>query len=355
MAGIYVHIPFCKSRCAYCAFYSSTALSGRQQYIDELCRQMAPRSDVYSTVYVGGGTPSVLTAPQLKQLFAALYNNYNVSADAEVTIECNPDDVDADFAELLRCLPVNRVSLGAQTFSDQRLRFLGRRHVAEQVAMAVAHLRRAGIGNVSVDLMYGFPGETLADWDYDIEWVLALGVEHVSAYALSYEEGTPLCRLLDEGRVEELGEELLRDMYYRLKQRLEQAGYEHYEISNFALPGYRSRHNSSYWDHTPYLGLGRGAHSYDGHRHRWWNEKVAGEEFLSDDDYYDEQVMTALRTRDGLDLSVLESDARRAYCLQRAAKYVACGWLRSDGGRLRLTSAGLFVSDTVIRDLMWER
>ena len=310
MAGIYIHIPFCRSRCIYCGFYSTTALDLRQRYVDALCREMEIRGtrkeeggkrndEEIETIYLGGGTPSQLSAAQLHQIFEAIYIYNNVygqnispssfllppSSTKEITIEVNPDDVTDEYAAALRQLPVNRVSMGIQTFDDQRLRFLHRRHTARQAIEAVSILRAAGINNLSIDLMYGFPGETLSDWQSDIDSALALNVEHISAYCLMIEEGTPLHRMLQhngdcplcEQRSELQGdcpqcvdEETERQMYYTLIDRLTAAGYEHYEISNFARPGFRSRHNSSYWNGTPYIGLGAAAHSYD-IRSRSWN------------------------------------------------------------------------------------
>ncbi|MBO4810826.1 MAG: radical SAM family heme chaperone HemW [Prevotella sp.] len=371
MAGIYVHVPFCKSRCIYCGFFSTTQLAMRQRYVEALCREMQLQSASSSqfshieTVYLGGGTPSQLEGEQLRSLFSCLYNIYNVSADVEVTIECNPDDVTPQLADCLAHLPVNRVSMGAQTFSDERLRWLRRRHTADQVRRAVHLLRQTGIGNISIDLMYGFPGETLPEWHADIDAALALGVEHLSAYALSIEEGTALHAMVEESRVEELADELQRQMYYDLKDRLEVRGYEHYELSNFALPGRRSRHNSSYWNHTPYIGLGAGAHSFFG-THRQWNVAdvqayinaieagniPAETEQLNDDTLYNETVMTALRTREGIALDTLPLHYRH-YCECQAQRYIESGWLKLDDktSRLRLTREGLFVSDRVMADL----
>ncbi|MCR5159464.1 MAG: radical SAM family heme chaperone HemW [Prevotella sp.] len=379
MAGLYIHIPFCRSRCIYCGFYSTTCLSRRRDYVDALCAEMRLRaadalfSRQIDTVYLGGGTPSLLTAEQLRRLFLYIYNVYDVSPEAEVTMECNPDDIDDGFVKMLSQLPVNRVSMGAQTFSDARLRFLHRRHRAEQVVSAVGLLRGAGISNISIDLMYGFPNETIEEWHADIDAALSLGVEHISAYALSYEPGTPLSRMLEKGSVSELDEEIQRQMYYDLKDRLESAGYEHYELSNFAKieegekkngMGFRSRHNSSYWNHTAYLGIGAGAHSYDGKRHRQWNVSdldayirtigkgslPAEGEDLDDDTFYDEQVMTRLRTSEGLPLAQLPAP-RRAWCLSQASKWMKCGWLCEEDNHLRLTREGLFVSDAVISSL----
>ena len=370
MAGIYIHIPFCKSRCIYCAFYSTTDPSLRQRYVDAVFREMEMRraQTEIETIYIGGGTPSQLSPAQLRQLFIYINKVYALGSlqrgEPEVTIEVNPDDVSAEFAALLQQLPVNRVSMGAQTFDDRRLRFLHRRHTAAQVPSAVQRLRDAGIRNISIDLMYGFPGETLDDWQRDIDAALALNVEHLSAYCLSIEEGTALYKLMKNR--EDLGgsEELERTMYYLLIDKLESAGYEHYEISNFARPGYRSRHNSSYWTDVPYIGLGAAAHSYDGHQRRWNiddidayikgmenNDPAFESELIDEATHYNDRVMLSLRTCEGLDLQSLTT-ADRAYLLPLAQKYIADGLLQMAGNRLHLTRNGLFVSDMVVSDLM---
>ena len=371
MAGLYIHIPFCKSRCVYCDFYSTTSMALRQRYTDALCREMEgrgarseERGTRIETVYLGGGTPSQLSGEQLRQLFLHIYEVFDVSPEAEVTIECNPDDVTEAFAQLLAELPVNRVSMGAQTFEAERLRFLRRRHTAEQVPEAVERLRKAGIGNISVDLMYGFPHETLEEWERDIQAVVRLNVEHLSAYALQYEEGTPLYRMLERGEVSEVDEEVSRAMYFRLIDALAEAGFEHYEISNWGKPGFHSRHNSSYWNQTTYIGLGAAAHSFDG-ENRQWNvadiqqymegiekgEPCVEHEWLTSDNHYNEIVMTALRTASGLSLEKL-SPEYADYCLEQARRFMDDGLLRHEGQRLRLTREGLFVSDMIMAELM---
>ena len=411
MAGIYIHIPFCRSRCIYCGFYSTTALDLRQRYVDALCREMEIRGtrkeeggtrndEEIETIYLGGGTPSQLSAAQLHQIFEAIYIYNNVygqnispssfllppSSTKEITIEVNPDDVTVEFAALLQQLPVNRVSMGIQTFDDQRLRFLHRRHTSRQAIEAVSILRAAGINNLSIDLMYGFPGETLSDWQSDIDSALALNVEHISAYCLMIEEGTPLHRMLKqhngdcplcEQRSELQGdcpqcvdEETERQMYYTLIDRLTAAGYEHYEISNFARPGFRSRHNSSYWNGTPYIGLGAAAHSYD-IRSRSWNiadvnayiegiergERLFEEELIDDDTRYNDAVTVGLRTCEGIDLNTLPKKYRD-YCMKNARRYLDDGLLELSvvgnltSPTLHLTRRGLFVSDMVMSDLM---
>ena len=210
MAGLYIHIPFCKSRCLYCDFYSTTSLDMRQRYVDAMCRELDLREKSgVDTIYIGGGTPSQLSFEQLQQLLIYIYKVCDVSPDAEVTMEVNPDDVTTSFAQVLPQLPINRISMGAQTFNDSRLQFLRRRHTAAQVPLAVERLRQACIRNISVDLMYGFPNETLTEWDEDITSVLSLQVEHLSAYALQYEEGTPLYRLLQRDEVSEVDTALI--------------------------------------------------------------------------------------------------------------------------------------------------
>lgn len=319
----------------------------------------------WRTVYLGGGTPSQLSPSQLGRLFASI----DTGEAVEVTMECNPDDITPDYCEAMAGLPVNRISMGAQTFSDGRLRFLRRRHKAGDVAVAVERLRRVGVENISIDLMYGFPGETLEEWRADIAQALSLGVEHLSAYCLTVEDGTPLRRMQDEGRVGEQDEETARAMYYELADSLARAGYEHYELSNFARPGHRSLHNSGYWDGTPYVGLGAAAHSYDG-RTRSWNvadlrayiygieagRLPSEREELTEGERYDDMVMLRLRTTEGIELAWVEAAFGRValgHLLRCAAKYVAGGLLeRTADGRLRLTREGLFVGDMVTADLM---
>ena len=394
MAGLYIHIPFCKSRCSYCAFYSTTHAELRQRYVDALCKELTSHSllssllSPLSSIYLGGGTPSQLTIAQLEQLFIYINKVYAPQEGVEITIECNPDDVTVALAEALSRLGINRVSMGAQTFDDERLRFLNRRHTATQVPLAVERLRQAGFKNISIDLMYGFPSETIADWQRDIEAVLSLGVEHISAYCLTVEEGTPLWKLkMKDERLKFPDEETERQMYEMLIDQLAAANYEHYEISNFAKPGYRSRHNSSYWNDTPYIGLGAAAHSYAPHQTsqkgeaylraggvRSWNvadlkEYIRriehGESPMEDSEliegwtWYNDRVTVALRTCEGVELNTL-TDEQRDYCMKNARRFLDDGLLtlttqklkNSETQKLILTRKGLFVSDMVMSELM---
>lgn len=381
MAGLYIHIPFCASRCIYCGFYSTTAVASQDRYTDALCREIQMQKDYLlkaldatphmelSTVYLGGGTPSQLSGENLEKLFDTIYNKVYqdqlpVSATAEVTIECNPDDITPQFASILSSLPVNRVSMGVQTFSDERLKFLRRRHSAREVDQAIGRLRQAGIGNISIDLMFGFPQETMADWRIDLQQALSLEVEHISAYSLMYEEGTVLYRLQQEKRVRETDEETSLAMYNLLIDELTAHGFEHYEISNFARPGFRSRHNSSYWQAVSYLGLGASAHSYNGYSRQWnvadirqYIEAIergvlpAEIETLDADTRYNDRIATALRTREGIDLSVLEKPYQ-TYLEELATPHIRRGHLVLKDGCLALSRSGIFISDSIMADLM---
>ena len=389
MAGIYIHIPFCESRCIYCDFYSTTSLKWKDDYVDALCKEMELRPAIQAlgdnypieTIYLGGGTPSQLSDGHLQQIFTKLKETYGdlFSKNMEITMECNPDDVTPDFCKTLGKLPVNRVSMGAQTFSDQRLQFLRRRHNTTEVKEAVSLLRKTGIENISIDLMFGFPKENIEDWKYDILQALQLGVEHISAYSLMYEEGTPLYKMLEQGKIEEIDEELSRNMYDTLIDMLTISGYEHYEISNFAKPGYCSRHNSSYWNETPYIGLGAAAHSYRRASNqsgkmevtRSWNINniqqyinsihqgilPSEKENLDLTTRYNDLITTALRTSNGIDLKKTEKEFGKSYLeklLHEANSKIQRGLMKIDNKnyRLSLTREGIYISDDIMGDFM---
>ena len=405
--GLYIHVPFCKSRCIYCDFYSTTCgYEKRKAYIEAVCQEITLRkeyldSSVLSSVYIGGGTPSVLMAEELKTLFATVAEHWQLSPDAEVTLEANPDDATPDYAKALAALPINRVSMGVQTFNDDMLRFLHRRHTAEQARLAVDNLLSAGIDNISIDLIYGIPNQTIDQWQSDLEQALALPVTHLSAYSLTYEEGTQLHHLREQGKVSEVDEELSLQMYSLLMENAEVAGFRHYEISNFALPGYEARHNSGYWSGMHYLGLGPAAHSYNG-TSRQWNSpdlqayihaggdtlgaRLFSREEITKRMQLEETLLTHLRTAAGLNLTAFACDfgqEKLDALLARAKPYINNGTLviknqtdppltppmkggeeRSSfmgewGGSLSmvngqwlcLTREGLFVSDDIISSL----
>ena len=379
MAGLYIHIPFCESRCIYCGFYSTTSLKLRDDYVDALCREMQMRpskaalgnDEPIETIYLGGGTPSQLKGSQLNQIFSAIRKNYTLTENIEnieITMECNPDDVTGDFCETLKQLPVNRISMGAQTFSNERLRFLHRRHNAREVDEAITRLRNIGIRNISIDLMFGFPEESLFLWMNDIRHAIQLNVEHISAYSLMYEEGTPLYHLLEQEKIREIDEETSRRMYETLIDLLTGAGYEHYEISNFARPGFRSRHNSSYWHEVPYIGIGAAAHSYNRKQRSWNIENIqtyirsisegilpSESEQLDITTRYNDLITTALRTSDGIDLMKMEQEFGKELAdrlLQEAQPHISRRLMKIKDGRLSLTREGLYISDDVMSDFM---
>lgn len=370
VAGIYIHVPFCQGRCIYCDFYSTTeGEEWKSRYVDALLAELRMRRDelpfarVHS-IYIGGGTPSQLPARALAAILNEVCRLFPVDSDAEVTVEANPDDVTPEWLAALSHTPVNRLSMGVQSFDDALLRLIRRRHTAQQAVCAVEQAVGHGISNVSIDLIYGLPTQTMEQWQADVRQALALDVQHLSAYSLSYEEGTPLWRMLEQGRIEEADEELSLCMYEHLIDSTRAAGFTHYEISNFCRPGRHSQHNSAYWHGVPYLGFGPGAHSYDGMRTRRWNlsdlkgyVQAAGSmpphqsEVLTDDELYDETVMTRLRTSEGLSLDLLTA-SYRAYCMAQAEPHLRAGRLEQAGSTIRLTRQGIFTSNDIISDLM---
>lgn len=360
-----MHVPFCHGKCAYCDFYSMPDRGGelRRRYVEAAVREREMRSGVdsrFSTIYIGGGTPSILSGDELRRLVDGA-----VDGVEEFTVEANPEDVtDAKVAEWVS-IGVNRVSMGVQSLNDDELRIVGRRHSAGQAVEAFHALRRGGIANISLDLIYGLPGQDLASWERSLGGVIDLGPEHLSAYSLTYEPRTRLTAMLAKGQVSEVDEEVAAQMYDMLTAAAAKAGYEHYEISNFGKPGYHSRHNSAYWDGTPYLGIGPGAHSYDGHGQRYANPanlrayleaiesgRLAGEiEDETEGDRFNDMVITALRTSRGLRLDDMP-EHRRAALMRDAAPYLNSGALIEVGGRLVIPEAKWLVADAVMRDLL---
>lgn len=389
MSGLYVHIPFCESRCIYCDFYSTTRHNIQNRYIDALCREynmrrneMLAKNSSWDTIYIGGGTPSTLSIENLERLFDVIgkdidnttkpnVSNNNHKQLPEITIECNPDDITTEYAHTLSSLPVNRISMGVQTFDDNRLRFISRRHSSHQISEAISKLHNAGFTNISIDLMYGFPDETVDDFRNDIHKALELDVPHISAYSLMYEEGTPLHRMLEQGKIKIISEDTELDMYSALVKTLTAAGYEHYEISNFAKPNHRSRHNSNYWNLTPYLGIGAAAHSFDGINIRSSNPPhlikyikaiesstlPTIRENLTTKEQYNDYTMLRLRTNEGINLQKLENLFGlpfRHHTEHTAQQFIVNGLLEhdTDTSSLRLTPQGVFVSNMVMSEFM---
>lgn len=375
MAGIYIHIPFCKRRCSYCDFYSVVNTAYADRYVDAIIGELSIRKNEISlddvrTIYIGGGTPSVLTADQLGQLLAGIKKMVDFNRVLEVTIEVNPDDVTEEYMYNVKQCGVNRVSIGIQSFVDSELKAVNRRHNAQGAVEAVARIKRAGIDNISIDLIYGLPEQTIDTWRHSIDCAIGLGVNHISAYCLSYEEGTALTKLRDMGKIREADDDMCVMMYDELCSRLSTAGYDHYEISNFALPEMYSKHNSSYWNGSLYLGLGAAAHSYDGMVRRYNPQNI--KQYLDDIEQgiaafeeeqelwwqrYNETVMVRLRTRWGVSLSEITreyGDAMAKRFAEISQQFVSSSMMERDGDDIyRLTRGGVMMSDAIIRELMY--
>lgn len=368
-AKLYVHVPFCHSKCAYCDFYSTPHAKWMEGYVDaainewENRKYMAPAG--VDTIYLGGGTPSSLPVALLGKLLSALLVTDDIR---EFTIEANPEDVTSEWVSFIReHTGINRVSMGIQSFSDTELRLISRRHSAADAIRAYKMLRAEGIGNISCDLIYGLPGQTLDSWKRSLDTLISLAPEHISAYLLSYEEGTRLHAMLSTGKIKEADEDTIYDMYGYMCDALRSAGYNHYEISNFALPGKEAVHNSSYWDGSIYIGIGPGAYSWDG-IHRIYNPSdikryiaSAGVDFgVTEDETVDNRfndtIMTALRTRKGLDLKVLTEEYGEGIVDEMKAQLpplLAEGHLcLSDGNILTIPEKHWLISNSILLPLI---
>ena len=370
-AGIYIHIPFCRSRCSYCDFatgmYSAVAA---ERYVRALVSEIEswdvvdPPESV-DTIYFGGGTPSLLSPHQLETLLNAVYKRFAVAPNAEVTTEINPGSITKETLAAFRSLGVNRASFGAQTFDDNELARLGRCHSAEDTRRTFHHLRDAGFKNVSFDLIAGLPGQTMAGWRRNLVEAFALEPEHLSFYLLEVHQGTPLANHIKIGLQPRPDEDLAADMYEVMLDQAAAAGYEHYEISNLCLPGLESRHNTKYWTAAPYYGFGCSAHSYDGESRRWANERdlvrymemiasgrtaIVDETRLSEVDRRAEAVFLGLRMMQGLSFAefnrVFGADLREQY-EQDLTRFREAGLIECSGDLLKLTRAGALLSNEV--------
>jgi len=374
MAGIYLHIPFCKTRCIYCDFYSTTRSELKSRYVQALCCELEMRKEYLKeerveTIYFGGGTPSQLEEGDFRQLFETIQKCYGMESCREITLEANPDDLSKEYLQMLSTLPFNRLSMGIQTFDDPTLKLLKRRHDARTAIEAVGRCRQAGFSNISIDLIYGLPGETKERWENDLRQAIALDVEHISAYHLIYEENTPIYKMLKQHQISEVDEDSSLEFFTLLIERLQKAGFEHYEISNFCRPGKYSRHNTSYWQGISYLGCGPSAHSFDGMTREWnvssidlyikgieENQRAFEIEHLDLVTRYNEFIITTIRTVWGTPIEKLQQTFGHElweYCRKMAAPYLENGKLEVHDGALRLTREGIFISDSIMSDLLW--
>lgn len=373
MAGIYIHIPFCRKRCHYCDFFKSTDLSQKARILGALKKELIIRSgelvsEEINTIYLGGGTPSVLLIDELKSLLETITENYSVSSEAEITMEANPDDLSQAVLSCLREYGFNRLSMGIQSFSEADLKLMNRRHGVMQAVQSVKWAKSAGFQNISIDLIYGLPNQTMEEWERNIQIAIQLDVQHISAYNLTYHEGTVFYDQLKKGILKELPDELSLQQFEVLIKRLKEAGFEHYEISNFCKPGYYSQHNSSYWKNKKYLGIGPSAHSFDLTSRRWNVSSIAGYldgvendknycefEILTEQDRYNDYIITGLRTIWGVSESLIGTEFSEKYLIHfRAAKdrYKQCGHLLEASDTITLSAEGLFISDQIMADFM---
>ena len=374
MAGIYIHIPFCKSRCKYCDFFSTTHLEKRAQYVAALLEEWRMRAhevkEPIHTIYIGGGTPSMLDDSSLQMIIEAIRRESSLNSTAiseplqgdeamlqEITMEANPGDITLERAQAWRKMGINRLSIGVQSMDDELLQLIGRRHTAEQARKAVAAAQAAGFDNISIDLMYALPSQTMEQWQKDVAEALQMGVQHISTYGLIYEEGTVLMTLLDHGVIEAVDEDTEMQMYDYLVGQLAANNFEHYEVSNFALQNRQSRHNSSYWNNTPYIGLGAGAHSYDGQVRQWnisdldtyiaqamAHQLQPEKEVLSEEQRHTERVMLGLRTNSGIGIDEIDRS--------KAQPYIAQGMLIEKDNRIVATTKGYHILNRIIEDLI---
>ena len=367
MAGIYLHIPFCKKACYYCDFHFSTSLRYVDEMITAICTELVLKKNRASapirSIYFGGGTPSILTLSQFQQIFDTIYSHYDVTADAEITIEANPDDLSIVKVRELRQLPVNRFSIGIQSFFDEDLRWMNRAHTSSEAESSVKRTQDAGFDNLTIDLIYGFPLLSDQKWAENISKALALNVPHISAYSLTVEEKTALASFIKKGRQIPMDEAQSASQFIELIGRLSQEGFEQYEISNFAKSGRYAIHNTNYWKGEPYVGIGPSAHGYNGairsfnvaNNALYLQKLLEGnlaesEETLSIEDHFNEYIMTSLRTMWGVDMNKVRNQFPKDFLtalVKDAEPYFQNGWLQQCGEFLTLSYTGKLYADKI--------
>jgi oxygen-independent coproporphyrinogen-3 oxidase len=369
MSGIYIHIPFCKQACTYCDFYFSISLNQKEKFLDALKNEIISRKDFFevgekiSTIYFGGGTPSVLNINELNTIFSSLSEVHDLSEVQEITIECNPDDLSFEYLSALRRININRLSLGVQTFSNSYLKFMNRRHDSKKSLESIELIKNAGFSNFSIDIIFGVPGQTKQELLDDLKIVAKFDIPHISIYQLTFEPGTQLYYKLKKGRLGVPSQNDSEEQYNLIIEYLSAQGYEHYEVSNFAKPGMYSNHNSMYWRGKKYLGLGAGAHSYDGLDVRRWNysnlkkyvnqEAYFEEEHLNETKKYNEIVLTRLRTVWGIELSEIHNTFQK-YFLDKVKLLVEKKYAKRSKDNFKLTQTGMLLADKIIEELFFE-
>ena len=373
MAGIYIHIPFCRKRCHYCDFFKSTDLTQKAKLLAGLKKELQIRnyeltSEEINTIYFGGGTPSVLLIDELNDLLNTIKEHYKVVENAEITLEANPDDLTQAILTAFKRIGFNRLSMGVQSFSESDLKLMNRRHGVLQALQSVKWAKKAGFDNISIDLIYGLPNQTLVEWERSVRIAVELDVQHISAYNLTYHEGTVFYDQLKKGILKELPDELSVQQFEMLIKILKEDGFEHYEISNFCKPGLYSQHNSSYWKSKKYLGIGPSAHSYDLVSRRWNVSSISNyldnlendrpyfeSEILTEQDRYNDFIITGLRTIWGISEEFIQTAFSSGYYThfqKLKEKYLQSGHLLCHSGTVSISPAGLFISDKIMADFM---
>ncbi len=373
MAGIYIHIPFCRQKCYYCDFYKTTNISLKAPFLSALEKELRKRKyfltgEKIETIYLGGGTPSVLNEKELSKILGWIKNEFSVWADAEITLEANPDDLTPEYLQTIFNSGINRLSIGIQSFKNRHLKQMNRRHTANQANDSVEKAAKTGFKNISVDLIYGLPGLTSREWKQNLDELFRLPVNHLSAYHLTYHEGTPFYTWLKKGTLKELSENKSVIQFNTLIDKCLETGFEQYEISNFAKNKCWSKHNTAYWTGKKYLGLGPSAHSFNG-KSRSWNiadvkiycqalesgTSFSQHEILTESDKYNEYVLTHLRTQWGVSLETVQKkfgEEKAGFFKKEINKYVRRELVNEKNGVFSLTRDGCFLSDDIMSNLM---
>ena len=372
MSGIYVHIPFCKSKCIYCDFYSIALPSLIPDFCNALYNEIEQRRQIFSgktinTIYFGGGTPSMLEIGTIEKILLTIRKNYFVDSNAEITVEANPENLNAEYLHGLRQIGINRLSIGVQSFDDATLKFLKRRHSASEAIESVETAASCGFDNISIDLIYGISGLSDEQWHKELETAFSLPITHLSCYCLGIEENTLLHKYLCENIYTPSDEETCLRQFLAFDSISAEHGFDHYEISNAGKPGMHSLHNSSYWDRSEYLGFGPGAHSYYGNSRSWnisnvkeyvncisKSKSYSTSEELSESNVYEEYIMLGLRTARGINLHYIENifGKNKSKNISETIKTLPSDLYTLDADRLSLTSKGMFVSDSIIVELI---
>lgn len=373
MAGVYIHIPYCKKLCYYCDFYHVSAKGGFGEFAHSIAREAELRRDYLTgetagTIYLGGGTPSVFSVKELEIILNSIRKEFIIDNDCEITIELNPDDVSAGYLQNLRNLGINRISLGVQSWRDEDLKLMNRRHDSAKAESALADCLQIFPENISIDLIYGIPGMDPDAWISNLEKTFSYDIKHLSAYHLTFEKGTVFGRMLEKGLISEINEEISVSMFNILIAMAGNAGFEQYEISNFGKPGFFSRHNTNYWKQVNYIGLGPSAHSFNGFSRQWNRSDVKGyidsiksgivdfeTEELDQRMRFNEYIMTSLRTMWGIDLGYVETTFGKEeydYLINMSSKYREYGLMHHDSGHIVLTDQGKLISDNIITEFI---